>query len=429
MTKLYDKIKNTILETIPSFCILLLLFMPAFVTAGSISGNIANSPDDEECVADFSYYAEGSVDKPNIFQFINPSVGNIVSVEWDFGDGGFSDQFNPGHEFPGVGTYTVCLTVFCADSLGMICCFDSVCKSIIVDYNIGGHVFAGGYPINSGRAWLYKIEDEIIPYDMAYFDTLGYYFFYQIPEGEYLVKASATLNSSYYNSYFPVYYGDQIVWNNAERINVYNNNWELDIHLEAINIQTTGNGSIQGKAIDFKTGEPLADLELLLTDLAYEPISYEFTDQNGFFHLTNLEYGTYYLTAEITGFYCNSMMVTITEENNQIIDLEYIVNQGTYVGLNNRIDTQNKEISLQIYPNPCRELVNINIKALNNEFTPGVYNLKIGDMYGTIIYQRQLNSLNEKLEIDVKQLPYGIYSVVLQNNQQVFSKNKMLIIH
>jgi len=74
-------------------------------------------------------------------------------------------------------------------------------------------------------------------------------------------------------------------------------------------------------------------------------------------------------------------------------------------------------------------LVNINIKALNNEFTPGVYNLKIGDMYGTIIYQRQLNSLNEKLEIDVKQLPYGIYSVVLQNNQQVFSKNKMLIIH
>jgi len=396
MTNYYNNIKDTFLKTCFRFYILLFLIMPAIVSASSISRDIVNSPDEAECVAKFSYFPQESVDKPNGFQFINLSVGNIVSVEWDFGDGGFSDQFNPGHEFPGAGTYTVCLTVYCADSLGIICCSDSVCESIVVDYNIGGHVFAGEYPI---------------------------------PEGEYFVKASATENSSYYNNFFPVYYGDHLLWNDAERINVNNNNWELDIHLEPVNALSTGDGSIQGEAINFKTGEPLVDIEILLTDLAYDPISYIYTNQNGILHFSNLEYGTYYLTVEITGYNCNSLMVTIDEENTHIIGLEFLVRQVTHVGLFNKIDPLNTQISMLVYPNPASKTANIQFQIRNSEFTSDKFTILIGDVNGRIVHKQQLISLDDELKLNINGLPNGVYSVVLQNNNHILAKNKIVIIH
>ena len=44
------------------------------------------------------------------FQFTSNAAANLT-VSWDFGDGSTSDLPNPSHTFPGVGTYTVVLTV------------------------------------------------------------------------------------------------------------------------------------------------------------------------------------------------------------------------------------------------------------------------------------------------------------------------------
>ena len=429
MTNNYNTHNHIFFRPIFYSYLLLFLIIPVFVTAGSFPENIANTTDEYECVADFTYYPDGTFDKPNGFQFINLSVGNIVYVEWNFGDGASSDQFNPAHEFPEAGTYNVCLKIYCADSLGIICCSDSVCKSVIVDYNIGGHVFANNYPIDRGKAWLYKIEDEIIPVDTVLFDTLGYYFFYQIPEGEYIVKTSPSNNSIYYNSFFPVYFGDQIVWNNAERINVYNNNWELDIHLEPVNPQSIGNGFIQGKAIHYQTGEPLADIEIILTDLSYNPIKFTFTDQDGLFSISNIEYGTYYLTAEITGFYCNSLMITLDDENNYIVDLEFLINYNTYVGIFNRTNSQNNNISMLIYPNPAQEEVIITFRVPASGLDSKKYRISIRDMNGKVIEEPELNFLYDHLKLDVTAYPNGIYSVVLQDNELIISRGKLIVIH
>jgi PKD repeat protein len=66
--------------------------------------------------ADFSYYQfEGT--SVEFYDYSSDEDGNIVSWEWDFGDGSLgSTQQEPTHTFPGLGTYQVTLTI--TDDLG-----------------------------------------------------------------------------------------------------------------------------------------------------------------------------------------------------------------------------------------------------------------------------------------------------------------------
>jgi PKD repeat protein len=58
--------------------------------------------------ASFTYTAEGTT-----ITFTNTSTSGypITYVSWDFGDGAYSEDLNPVHTYPGVGTYAVYLYV------------------------------------------------------------------------------------------------------------------------------------------------------------------------------------------------------------------------------------------------------------------------------------------------------------------------------
>lgn len=75
------------------------------------------------CTADFSSNITNTT-----ADFTNLSSGGYATVLWDFGDGTTSNQVNPSHLYSGLGTYTVCLTVF--DSLGTYC--DSICQPVTI---------------------------------------------------------------------------------------------------------------------------------------------------------------------------------------------------------------------------------------------------------------------------------------------------------
>jgi len=79
-----------------------------------------------DCEADFGFY----IQPQNLFtvEFTDFSIGDIELWYWDFGDGGFSFDQNPVHQFPFYGTYNVCLIV--GDFLGN--CQSVMCKSVIL---------------------------------------------------------------------------------------------------------------------------------------------------------------------------------------------------------------------------------------------------------------------------------------------------------
>lgn len=63
-----------------------------------------------------------------VFLVSNSTLGNAGMYIWDFGDGNYSTDINPAHQYTSVGIYTICLTVL--DSMQNFC--DSVCHTIYV---------------------------------------------------------------------------------------------------------------------------------------------------------------------------------------------------------------------------------------------------------------------------------------------------------
>lgn len=68
----------------------------------------------------------------NVAQFYNCSngSGNDLQYQWSFGDGTYSDAYQPSHTYPGPGTYTVCLVINAINSPDS--CSDSVCNTVVI---------------------------------------------------------------------------------------------------------------------------------------------------------------------------------------------------------------------------------------------------------------------------------------------------------
>ena len=89
-----------------------------------LDGGIVRIDCDKPCGAFFSFTNENDC---GALQFMNLAVGNIVSYDWDFGDGNTSTDANPSNQFASTGNYSVSLTI--EDQNG---CMDTYVESIAV---------------------------------------------------------------------------------------------------------------------------------------------------------------------------------------------------------------------------------------------------------------------------------------------------------
>lgn len=89
----------------------------------------------EGCQANFLYQPQPA--NPLSIAFINLStpVSNSTYWQWDFGDGSFSYDFEPVHEYPVSVTYNVCLTM--TDTAAGVVCASVSCAEVLVNNNSG----------------------------------------------------------------------------------------------------------------------------------------------------------------------------------------------------------------------------------------------------------------------------------------------------
>ncbi|MFN0275856.1 MAG: PKD domain-containing protein, partial [Chitinophagales bacterium] len=78
------------------------------------------------CEAGFTYTSDDPV-----IAFTDLSLGTITSYYWDFGDGSYSFEENPVHEYDYNGVYDVCLYVY--GTSGSDSCYDAFCLSVEID--------------------------------------------------------------------------------------------------------------------------------------------------------------------------------------------------------------------------------------------------------------------------------------------------------
>jgi len=95
-----------------------------------------------QLVADFQYVADfgGGILLPNAeiqiqenVNFEDLSLGDVLIWDWDFGDGSFSPEQNPTHQYQNKGTYTVTLTA--TDTFGCVSVYQIVVQ-VLDDYLI-----------------------------------------------------------------------------------------------------------------------------------------------------------------------------------------------------------------------------------------------------------------------------------------------------
>lgn len=386
--------------------------------------------------ANFYYLKDPSGQNISEFQFFDITNSTaIVWREWNFGDGNFSSEVNPVHVYTEPGIYKVKLSVSIQPTPFSIPYLTEIVKIINVSvksyFNLGGHVKAGYFPIDAGDAYLYKIENnDIVMIDTAIFnDTLGYYCFFQLIEGEYLVRADISPESVLFNQFVNTYYADKPVWTEADTIFHYSDSFEYDIQLIPISSMNAGTGSISG-FISFgfdpgkEMGVPAANVEILLFNSNQEPVGCSHSNNGGYFSFSGLELTTYFVHAEITGKYTFPVEVTLTVNYPDINEVNIVI--GNYsingsVNLNSINESESIRDIGELYPNPVQDRVNLDITVAES----GILYLSILDECGKVILTRSrlLYAGTSLICFEVGDLPSGVYIAKIGfHNQQAIKK-------
>ena len=390
------------------------------------------------CQADFIALVDSTSNTPNFYYFYDNSLGNISEWLWDFGDGTISLEQNPVHQYAESGTYEVCLTIICENAGGYV---DFICKQITTPnyYNLGGFTFAGDYPINNpvstadtGIAYLYRVfnNTDIVAIDTNIFYTLGYFWFTEKMEGDYLIKISLTPNSAHFNEYIPTYFIDGMMWENTNTLSLYDSSYfAVDVHLLQANGTNQGNGKIGGNVIWYDDSlinpvVPIPDVEILLLDNENNPLTFNFSENDGYFEFNYLAFGTYKLYAEFTGKYTLPVTVTITDSHPIINDIILEVCDHEITGIEDIFYEPDIIIS-NVFPNPATNNLNIEINLKNSQNL----SLNISNLLGQIIYFENFNLSqgNHIIKMSVRSLQKGIYLLSVSNSDNLISVTKKIV--
>jgi len=390
-----------------------------------------------ECFADFTAFPDSGVNKPNLFHFVNKSTGNPDNYLWNFGDGSTSEEANPVHQYLNSGTYQVTLAVSKENPYGQSCSDSKTSQISSPDYfHIGGFIFAGNFPINNpaptgdtAEILLYRYRsDNIQPLDTARFTEYGYYYSLYLLKDHYLIKSQLTSGSSNFRKYFPTYFGNDLTWQQANICLVADSNhYHLNVNLIAMNEMTTGIGAISGSVLYFpqKSTEviPVEKTVVLMLNEQQQPVNFLFTQNNGMFSFENLPLGTYYLLAESAGKVCIPVMVTLTQENSVIGDIQLDLHDQGATPVNEKPASQNSQVT--IFPNPANELLYVSFSQTISSFVE----ISISDISGRAIYRNDFQAAEGQnlIRVPVAAFQNGLYFLQIIDARRGYLKTLKFI--
>jgi len=263
---------------------------------------------------------------------------------------------------------------------------------------VGGQVFAGINTLDKGTAVIYKNDGgNFLPYDTCSIDTFGYYYFLNISTGDYIVKVEPADVSIFGGDYSFTYYGNVCQWEYAGLLIPEGNIFDADINLVKFQKQT-GHGTIDGKVLD-KAGVSFENASVLLLSQFYLPVAADKSDTNGNFSFDNLAYGTYVLCLEATGEICQDVIVILSQQTPNIINL--ILQSGGYANAGNVL--MNGSLSAGcVFPNPFKHSGSIEINSpVNTDALVEVYSLE-----GRLVFSEKIE-LMQGLNIHKILIPFA----------------------
>ncbi len=375
------------------------------------------------CHAAFTAVSD-SINTQNTFTFLDQSTGTNFQWYWNFGDpasGGAntSTSQNPVHTFSAAGTYIVCLTIT-SDS-----CTSTYCTEVVVHdstnyHQIYGQIFAGNFPVISCTVTIFSADtgQNSNPYvATCNADSMGIYYFTMVPTGNYYISAIPNLPAGY----LPTYYGNSLNWQGATIISLGQANNPYNINLIAANNLMPGNGNIHGQVgLGDQYSNVIEHVTMLLLNADGNAIAFNKLDALGDFQFPQLDFGTYYLRAEIPGVTSDLVAVVISAEKpTAVIQMTF---SGTRI-LGIDTPTSNADAG-NIYPNPVVDVAAINLDSkASDEIT-----IVLTTTTGQIIYQEQATLPKGKSvwRVGLGSIPAGIYTLRILSRDGVNITRKLI---
>lgn len=366
------------------------------------SGNV-------DCDASFTHTPDTIATNANTVLFHDNSLHSsaILSWRWYFGDGDSSIYQDPVHTFPYDGIYTVKLKIT-----------TSICNSEIEipiqvgnpqKYNFWGRVYVGNLTVDKCVAYLYRDfqNGTVIPIDTVNLtsvnDTLGVYYFYQIPEGFLKVQVRLPNNSQFINDFAPSYFQNSVFWQDAQNIALFQNLSLQNVFLIEI-VHQIGSDFISGQIINQANGQIEGVLVYLFNDQG-DIIDYTYTNASGFYYFDQVPMGNYYVFGELAGFASYPASVSFTSPNDSIWQVNFLIKGKTSVGF---IQTEElrDDFEMILYPNP---IGNDHLNLSFNNYLPSDYIFYLYDISGMKLTQGILEAGKKHFQIQSNHLSSGVY--------------------
>jgi hypothetical protein len=300
-------------------------------------------------------------------------------------------------------------------------------------HHLGGHVKAELFPIDFGLAYLYTYDKDnnLILLDTTEVNTLGYYYFYEVPVGgKYITKARLQESAALYGKYMPTYFRNAYDWNDAEEIIINDaDNWECDIWLRPSSGIESGDGRILGQisydtSLVIRTPVPAEEIEIMLLSAQGNFLTCNLSNGEGYFDFSNIPFGTYQLFPDVAGISTTPMYVTISEEKPVENDVILVIfpNEITFSVKENTSDFVDN--AMLLYPNPVTDQAKIafEVKKTSN------MSIMVTDITGRTVYckENQLQQGTQEIILPVHDLPAGMYQVILIPEDKVTVTGKFL---
>ncbi|MFZ4521666.1 MAG: PKD domain-containing protein [Bacteroidales bacterium] len=322
------------------------------------------------CHASFTSALDSINPVPNTFLFKDVSAGNPNKFLWKFNDGATFTTREVVHQFQTPGEHEVCLVIK-REEHGDVKCIDSICRTITSAqyYDIGGHLFAGAYPINNpvstsdtGVAYLFRADGQgMVLYDSSRFTQLGYYAFPAKLNGSYIIRAALTSGSLHFPGFFPTYYQQGLAWKETNTLNLGSGStYVADIHLVPTVELSPGPGSVSGTVVKETLKDNFQEIsfaEVILYDAGMTPARFSITGKSGQFGFQNLPPGMYHLYVEYPGKFSRLTSIWL-DSNVAVVDsLRLEVFDHDVTGLNEGAVVP--ALSFDLFPNPSGSIVNL----------------------------------------------------------------------
>ncbi len=274
-------------------------------------------------------------------------------------------------------------------------------------HNLGGTVFGQQYPLeNLYASLIYNYSDIYIHLTRQPFDTLGYYFFMNVPNGNYLVKAEPEAPGDF----VPTYYGQALHWKDAAVIPLFSDQFQCDISLIYAAGVPAGTGRISG-CVHMADKGPVPGVEILLMSPLGEPFIYRLSDGAGNFLFSDLAWGTYLVYPESEGRNTIPYLVTLDAAHSQA-ELWISMYESEIVAAIPESTDPHSPLFSDIYPMPASGIAFMDYRLDD----PLQGSLSIFDLRGRQAGVSQVFELSGtgRLQVDLQGLMPGHYYLRVQ---------------